>query len=270
MASIMQDWLKIVFNPSFPFRFLHDAGVFADLGLPVCGSERTAIAEGRECRTGAPRLQGRIVLAAVAAPAQMIAGDMHALNTLEHQPQKIAAMEKGSEDDPRAAAAVRDPGRARPGSIGSKSDTSLGELILRHDMNGELKAEQFQCPSSQSAGLLVVSGHGRHRASQCCALHGSGIYACGVVVAETRACCSDRSSGLILRDDIFRMGCNRGWPGLLRRSGPAFIVFGSCARPMSRRTPASSVGPHVDCLPLALCGVDDRLRRRPEPSGGDI
>lgn len=136
-----QDWLKIVFNPSFPFRFLHMM-----LASSLTSAFLLAGLSARQLLKGASVEQARrvfkvgLVLAAVAAPAQMIAGDMHALNTLEHQPQKIAAMEgiwETTRGAPLLLFAIPDE-RARLNRF-EVEIPRLASLILRHDMNGELK-----------------------------------------------------------------------------------------------------------------------------------
>ncbi len=88
------DWFAIVFNPSMPYRLTH---VLLSSGLTVAflvaglsawrwlrGDHGPAVLAG--LRTG-------IVLGAILAPLQAFVGDMHGLNTLEHQPAKVAAME---------------------------------------------------------------------------------------------------------------------------------------------------------------------------------
>jgi cytochrome d ubiquinol oxidase subunit I len=91
---IAANWFDVVFNPSFPFRLSHmlvASGLttaFAVAGLSAwrllqAGSDRAAV---RTVRTG-------LLIAAVLAPLQVGLGDLHGLNTLEHQPAKIAAIE---------------------------------------------------------------------------------------------------------------------------------------------------------------------------------
>jgi len=88
------DWLAIIFSPSMPYRLAHTllaSGLtvaFLIAGISAYRRLRgdTAPAVGLGLRTG-------ILMAAVLAPLQIVAGDLHGLNTLEHQPQKVAAME---------------------------------------------------------------------------------------------------------------------------------------------------------------------------------
>lgn len=91
---VAANWIEVVFNPSFPFRLSHMLAAsglttaFAVAGLSAwrllqAASDRAAV---RSARTG-------LVIAAVLAPVQVGLGDLHGLNTLEHQPAKIAAIE---------------------------------------------------------------------------------------------------------------------------------------------------------------------------------
>jgi cytochrome bd ubiquinol oxidase subunit I len=88
------DWAAIVFNPSMPYRLVHmllASGLTVAFLLAGISALRLLMkdrAEGTKStfRTG-------IILGAVLIPIQIVAGDMHGLNTLEHQPQKVAAME---------------------------------------------------------------------------------------------------------------------------------------------------------------------------------
>jgi cytochrome d ubiquinol oxidase subunit I len=88
------DWFAIVFNPSFPYRLTH---VLLASGLTVsflmAGWSAWQELRGH-ANTSTPKVM-RLALsvAAVLIPLQILAGDAHGLNTLKHQPQKIAAME---------------------------------------------------------------------------------------------------------------------------------------------------------------------------------
>ena len=88
------DWLAIIFNPSFPYRFSHMlvasllTTAFLVAGTSASRMLRNVHGPGTEraLRTG-------VLLAAVLTPLQIVIGDLHGLNTLEHQPAKIAAIE---------------------------------------------------------------------------------------------------------------------------------------------------------------------------------
>jgi cytochrome d ubiquinol oxidase subunit I len=88
------DWLVIIFNPSFPYRLAHMlvasllTTAFLLAGTSASRTLRNVHGPGtrRVLRTG-------VLLAAVLTPVQILLGDLHGLNTLEHQPAKIAAIE---------------------------------------------------------------------------------------------------------------------------------------------------------------------------------
>jgi cytochrome d ubiquinol oxidase subunit I len=91
---IAADWLKVIFNPSFPYRFAHmliASGLTASFVIAGLSSWRLL----RERLDGGARrtLRVALVTAAILVPVQIWVGDEHGLNTLEHQPAKIAAME---------------------------------------------------------------------------------------------------------------------------------------------------------------------------------
>ena len=95
------DWWAIIFNPSMPYRLVHmllaSGLTVAFLVIGVSAFRRLI---GDRTAGVASALRSGFVLAAVLIPIQIFAGDMHGLNTLEHQPQKIAAMEGNWETGP--------------------------------------------------------------------------------------------------------------------------------------------------------------------------
>jgi len=88
------DWLKIVFNPSFPYRFAHmvTAAYLTTAFVVLAVGARYLVAERHE-ENGRTMLRMAVGMIAVLAPLQLFFGDQHGLNTLEHQPIKVAAME---------------------------------------------------------------------------------------------------------------------------------------------------------------------------------
>ena len=134
-------WFEVIFNPSFPYRFSHMmiasgltvafllAGVSAfrwlktDRGLDVNAALRTGI-----------------YMAAFLIPVQILVGDMHGVNTLEHQPAKIAAME-GIWKTQRGAPAVLFalPDAATKSNRFEIAIPKLASGYLTHDFNGEVK-----------------------------------------------------------------------------------------------------------------------------------
>jgi cytochrome bd-type quinol oxidase subunit 1 len=85
-------------------------------------------------------LRTGVVVAAVLIPVQILVGDMHGLNTLKHQPAKLAAME-GIWETQKGAAAVlfAVPDRASQSNLYEVSIPRLASFYLTHDWNGEIK-----------------------------------------------------------------------------------------------------------------------------------
>lgn len=134
------DWWQIIFNPSFPYRLSHKliaSGLTASFLIAGISSYRLLRGDDKQ----APKLTLKVALfvAAVLAPMQAFVGDLHGLNTLEHQPQKVAAME-GVWDTTQGAplllfAVVDEQARTNHFEIGIPN---LASLILTHDMDGEI------------------------------------------------------------------------------------------------------------------------------------
>ncbi|MEO0809242.1 MAG: cytochrome ubiquinol oxidase subunit I [Pseudomonadota bacterium] len=132
------DWWAIIFNPSLPYRLVHmllASGLTVAFLVAGISAFRLLIAD----RSASVQLTLKIgiYLAAVLMPLQILAGDMHGLNTLEHQPQKVAAMEGNWEtrgNVPLLLFAVPDEEtRTNHFEIGIPSGASL---ILRHSADG--------------------------------------------------------------------------------------------------------------------------------------
>jgi cytochrome d ubiquinol oxidase subunit I len=83
------DWLAIIFNPSFPYRFSHmliASGLTA--AFLVAGISAYRLLKGDDKQAPKLTLKIAVTVAALLTPLQIFMGDMHGLNTLEHQPQK--------------------------------------------------------------------------------------------------------------------------------------------------------------------------------------
>jgi cytochrome bd ubiquinol oxidase subunit I len=88
------DWVAIVFNPSFPYRFAHMLNAsYLTAGFVVLAVGARYLIAGRHVELARTMLRMSIGLLVILAPLQVLIGDLHGLNTLKHQPTKIAAME---------------------------------------------------------------------------------------------------------------------------------------------------------------------------------
>ena len=137
----VRSWLEVVFNPSFPYRLVH---VLLASGLTVAfvlaGVSAWQLLKGKPQPSTGRVLRTGLTLGAVLIPLQIVAGDLHGLNTLQHQPQKIAAME-GIWNTERGAPLLL---FAIPDEQARRNHFELAvpkgaALILKHDADGELK-----------------------------------------------------------------------------------------------------------------------------------
>ena len=91
---VPQNWFEIVFNPSFPYRFTHMAiAAFLVAALLVCATAAWHLLKGRRDALVKTSFSMALWLIMVLAPLQILVGDNHGLNTLHHQPAKLAAIE---------------------------------------------------------------------------------------------------------------------------------------------------------------------------------
>jgi len=138
---IAGDWLKVIFNPSFPFRFVHmllASGLTA--AFVLAGLSAWRLLRAADDASARKTLRTGLALAAVLAPLQIFVGDLHGLNTLEHQPAKIAAIEalwRTEKGAPLVLFAIPDDERrANAFAIQIPKGASL---VLKHDPDAELK-----------------------------------------------------------------------------------------------------------------------------------
>jgi cytochrome d ubiquinol oxidase subunit I len=138
---IAGDWLKVIFNPSFPYRFTHMLlASFLTASFVVAGLSAWRLLKAPDDAAARRTLRTGILLAAVLAPLQAFVGDLHGLNTLEHQPAKIAAVEaiwKTGKGVPLVLFAI--PNENTKHNDYAIEVPKLASLILKHDPEAELK-----------------------------------------------------------------------------------------------------------------------------------
>jgi len=132
-----EDWVAIIFNPSFPYRFLHMVGAaYLTTCFIVAGVAAKYLLEKRYPRRSLLMLRLAVIFASIVVPLQIVIGDLHGLNTQEHQPVKVAAMEGNWEARafaPLILFAVPDAEAERNRlEIGIPG---LASLILKHDFS---------------------------------------------------------------------------------------------------------------------------------------
>ena len=134
-------WWAIVFNPSFPYRLVHMVlAAFITTCFVIGGVSAWYLRRGVHVDAGKRMLKLAIVFAAIAVPLQILAGDQQGLNTLEHQPIKVAAMEAHWRSKDGGVPLVL---FAWPNEQAERNDYEiaiprLGSLILTHSLDGEI------------------------------------------------------------------------------------------------------------------------------------
>jgi cytochrome bd ubiquinol oxidase subunit I len=137
----VRNWLEVIFNPSFPYRLAH---VLLASGLTVAfllaGVSAWQLLKGKANASTGRVLRAGLTAGALLIPVQIFVGDMHGLNTLEHQPQKVAAMEgvwQTERGAPLLLFAVPDQ-KTRENHF-EIAIPKLASLILTHELDGEIK-----------------------------------------------------------------------------------------------------------------------------------
>ncbi|MBO9575723.1 MAG: cytochrome ubiquinol oxidase subunit I [Sphingobium sp.] len=135
-------WLPIIFNPSFPYRLVHTViAAYLTTSLVVGAVGAWHLLRDRANPHARTMFSMAMWMAALVAPVQIFAGDQHGLNTLEHQPAKIAAMEGHYRSHPDGAPLIL---FGIPNSAQQRMDYAveipkLSSVILKHDPNAPVQ-----------------------------------------------------------------------------------------------------------------------------------
>ncbi|MCU0763574.1 MAG: cytochrome ubiquinol oxidase subunit I, partial [Hydrogenophaga sp.] len=135
------DWMAVVFNPSFPYRLAHKLLASAlTASFLIAGLCAWQLIKGSATRGTHKALRAAVFTAVVVMPVQFLAGDLHGLNTLEHQPAKVAAMEGIWETERGAPLTLFGIPDEEAGTTHfAIKIPKLASLILTHDLDGEVK-----------------------------------------------------------------------------------------------------------------------------------
>jgi cytochrome bd ubiquinol oxidase subunit I len=135
------DWWAIIFNPSFPYKFAHMmTACFVTVSFVIAGISAYRWLRGDRVPSVLAALRTGVVMAAALVPLQIFLGDLHGLETLHHQPAKLAAME-GIWQTQRGVPAVLFalPDEAARENKFEIAIPKLASLYLTHDLHGEVK-----------------------------------------------------------------------------------------------------------------------------------
>ncbi len=153
------DWLAVIFNPSFPYRLAH-MGVAAFLASAffIAASASWHLLKGNKTSAMKKMLSMSIWIILILAPIQALIGDMHGLNTLKHQPAKIAAIEGHWQNNPGEATPLILFGMPNMDEEKTKYALKipyLGSLILTHSLDKQVPALK-EFPKDDRPNSLIV------------------------------------------------------------------------------------------------------------------
>ncbi|HEV7271985.1 cytochrome ubiquinol oxidase subunit I [Pseudoxanthomonas sp.] len=147
-------WREVIFNPSFPYRLVHmTLAAYLTTCFVIGGVAGWYLRKGMHTDPAWRMLRLATVFALITVPLQIVAGDLHGLNTLEHQPAKVAAIEAHwrpappGEGVPLVLWAVPDETAAR--NRQEVAVPKLGSLVLTRSWDGAVPALETFAPSER-------------------------------------------------------------------------------------------------------------------------
>ena len=148
------DWLAVTFNPSFPYRLAHMVvACYLTTAFVVLAVGARYVYAGRYAEDARTMMRMALGLIAILAPVQAFIGDAHGLNTLQHQPEKIAAIEAHWQNDPGAEGVplvlFAIPNEATESNDYQIAVPHLGSLILTHSWSDTFKGLKEYAPNDR-------------------------------------------------------------------------------------------------------------------------
>ncbi len=165
-----KDWFEIVFSPSLPYRLAHTVSAFyVTTAFVVLGVGAYTVRRGQSLAEGRVMLRLALWFLAIFVPLQIVLGDMHGLNTLEHQPAKLAAIE-GLWDGGQRRSSLDYRLAGRSGGTQCRRDRHTeARQPLSHPFLGRRgqRPEGFSARSARAGRrrLFLFPHHGRDRPS---------------------------------------------------------------------------------------------------------
>ena len=134
------DWLAVIFNPSFPYRFAHMmCAAYLTTSVVVLAVGARYRLQGHYEKEARTMMRMGVGMVALLGPLQLLLGDQHGLNTLKYQPAKVAAIEAHwVNDGPVALVLFGWPDAARERNRAELAVPRLGSLVLTHSWNGRV------------------------------------------------------------------------------------------------------------------------------------
>ena len=151
-------WAAIIFNPSFPFRLVHTViAAYLTTALVVGAVGAWHLLKDSKQEHARKMFSMAMWMAALVAPVQIFVGDMHGLNTLEHQPAKVMAMEGHYQSHPDGAPLILFgiPNDAEQRMEHAIEIPKLSSLILKHDLDAPLNGLDTVAPENRPPVKVV-------------------------------------------------------------------------------------------------------------------
>jgi cytochrome d ubiquinol oxidase subunit I len=153
------EWLKVIFNPSFPYRLAHmTAAAYLATALFVGGSGAWHLLSKNDTPAARTMLSMAMWMVLVVAPLQMAIGDAHGLMTLKHQPAKIAALEGHWENKPGESVPMvlfGWPDMAAETTRYTVAVPHVGSLLLTHSWDGQVPGLKDFAPEDRPNSTIV-------------------------------------------------------------------------------------------------------------------
>ena len=145
------DWLAIIFNPSFPYRLVHTVtGFYLTTAFAVLGVTAWHLKRERHVAESRAVLGMTVTFIAIFVPIQIVAGDLHGINTMHHQPVKLAAMEGLWETQARAPAVLfAIPDEQAERNHAEVSIPALASVYLAHSTDAVIKGLKEAPPADR-------------------------------------------------------------------------------------------------------------------------
>ncbi|KPD23325.1 cytochrome ubiquinol oxidase subunit I [Idiomarina zobellii] len=143
---VVTDWFEVVFNPSFPYRLAHMLlAAYLTVAFVVGAVGAWHLLKDKTNAAARKMFSMAMWMALIVAPLQVFVGDLHGLNTQEHQPAKVAAMEGHFDTETRAPLYLFGLPNEETAEVDyALKVPGLASIILKHDINAEVTGlDQF-------------------------------------------------------------------------------------------------------------------------------
>jgi cytochrome bd ubiquinol oxidase subunit I len=150
-------WTAIIFNPSFPYRLAHTVSAFyVTTAFVVLGVGAYILRRGRAPEDGRLMMLMAGIFLTIFVPLQIVLGDLHGLNTRDHQPAKLAAMEAlWDTQSPAPFTVFAIPEQSAARNRAAIEIPYAGSLILTHELNGVVRGLK-EFPADDRPPVAVV------------------------------------------------------------------------------------------------------------------